>query len=70
MEHIDSIDSELRDNLIYRSFCQLILQDKLENSLLIQLLNRSIMTRFYLRELVSMKLIPYLQGHLRHCLLH
>lgn len=39
MEHIGSSDSELRDNLIYGTFCKLILNKKIEHKLLIEMLD-------------------------------
>lgn len=46
LKHIGSPDSELRDNLIYQTFCQFILESKLDNDLLIEILDICISDQF------------------------
>lgn len=44
--HIGSPDSELRDNLIYHTFCQLIMENKLEKHFLCELLETCLSNQF------------------------
>lgn len=44
--HIGSPDSELRDNLIYQTFCQLMVESKIDNHLLSEILESCLSDQF------------------------
>lgn len=51
LKHIGSPDSELRDNLIYQTFCQFILESKLNHDLLTEILDICLSDHFLFKRI-------------------